>query len=112
MGGPTDTEFLFDMFLSRIRDRFQTISIVKMPPPRPALRTVLLLGSGGLSIGQAGEFDYRSADALLLCAALLPPIIRCLPLSAERVRVIGGVQWFAVHQSAEGREHSNRSRQS
>ncbi|MDD5657964.1 MAG: carbamoyl phosphate synthase large subunit, partial [Elusimicrobia bacterium] len=31
---------------------------------RGAARKVLLLGSGGLSIGQAGEFDYSGSQAI------------------------------------------------
>lgn len=64
-GGPTDTAFLFESFLEMVAGT---------PPPRalldPALydtrviRRVLLVGSGGLSIGQAGEFDYSGAQAV------------------------------------------------
>ena len=32
--------------------------------PRPDVRKVVLVGSGGLSIGQAGEFDYSGSQAL------------------------------------------------
>ena len=32
--------------------------------PRPDVQKVLLVGSGGLSIGQAGEFDYSGSQAL------------------------------------------------
>lgn len=32
--------------------------------PRPDVRRVLVVGSGGLSIGQAGEFDYSGSQAL------------------------------------------------
>lgn len=32
-------------------------------PPAKPLTKVLLLGSGGLSIGQAGEFDYSGSQA-------------------------------------------------
>ncbi|KAH9921919.1 carbamoyl-phosphate synthase [Amylocystis lapponica] len=32
--------------------------------PRPDVRKVLIVGSGGLSIGQAGEFDYSGSQAL------------------------------------------------
>ncbi|KAI0343726.1 carbamoyl-phosphate synthase [Trametopsis cervina] len=32
--------------------------------PRPNVRKVLIVGSGGLSIGQAGEFDYSGSQAL------------------------------------------------
>ena len=32
--------------------------------PKPDVRKVLIVGSGGLSIGQAGEFDYSGSQAL------------------------------------------------
>lgn len=32
--------------------------------PRPDVRKVVIVGSGGLSIGQAGEFDYSGSQAL------------------------------------------------
>ncbi|MFH1727286.1 MAG: carbamoyl-phosphate synthase (glutamine-hydrolyzing) large subunit [Pseudomonadota bacterium] len=32
-----------------------------------SLKTVLILGSGGLSIGQAGEFDYSGSQAIKAC---------------------------------------------
>uniref|UniRef100_A0A8C3IAZ6 Carbamoyl-phosphate synthetase 2, aspartate transcarbamylase, and dihydroorotase n=1 Tax=Chrysemys picta bellii TaxID=8478 RepID=A0A8C3IAZ6_CHRPI len=57
--GPTDLVGLFDIFLETVRD---------LSPPadgdvaRP--RKVLILGSGGLSIGQAGEFDYSGSQAI------------------------------------------------
>ena len=34
------------------------------------MRRILLLGSGGLSIGQAGEFDYSGAQAIKALKAL------------------------------------------
>jgi len=65
-GGPTDTEFFFDVFLDTVREQRKTIVFppVKPTPVRPEVRKVLLLGSGGLSIGQAGEFDYSGAQAI------------------------------------------------
>jgi len=64
-GGPTDTEFLFDMFLQRVRDRRTMITTVAYVPTHgDPIRKVLLLGSGGLSIGQAGEFDYSGSQAI------------------------------------------------
>ena len=63
-GGPTDTEFLFDAFLARIAQRYSVVSTVVMPLPLEPIRKVLLLGSGGLSIGQAGEFDYSGSQAI------------------------------------------------
>ena len=66
-GGPSDTAFLFDMFLETIRKKSQRPVQTLIRPPRPAkpiVKKVLLLGSGGLSIGQAGEFDYSGSQAI------------------------------------------------
>ena len=67
--GPSDTSFLFDLFTDAMAT--PTASIVdalsagKYVPPVPKkLTKVLLLGSGGLSIGQAGEFDYSGSQAI------------------------------------------------
>uniref|UniRef100_A0A8C8CY42 Uncharacterized protein n=1 Tax=Oncorhynchus tshawytscha TaxID=74940 RepID=A0A8C8CY42_ONCTS len=49
MAGPTDLVSLFDVFLD-----------TEFVRPRK----VLILGSGGLSIGQAGEFDYSGSQAI------------------------------------------------
>jgi hypothetical protein len=46
------------MFLDRVRDKRAIVSTVTLAPPQEPIRKVLLLGSGALSIGQAGEFDY------------------------------------------------------
>ncbi|PFH37015.1 carbamoylphosphate synthetase [Besnoitia besnoiti] len=64
-GGPTDTFYLFDDFLASIM-KAQTLKQVHTIPfsfPQ-TYRKVLLLGSGGLSIGQAGEFDYSGSQAI------------------------------------------------
>lgn len=63
--GPTDTEFMFDAFL----ESCQKNEKVKFPVRKPVgkrhnVKKVLLLGSGGTSIGQAGEFDYSGAQAI------------------------------------------------
>ncbi|OQR98727.1 carbamoyl-phosphate synthase, ammonia [Thraustotheca clavata] len=66
-GGPTDTEFLFDTFLDAVRAKNSgpITSLVQRPPTvRPKFNKVLVLGSGGLSIGQAGEFDYSGSQAI------------------------------------------------
>ncbi|XP_026231385.1 carbamoyl-phosphate synthase [ammonia], mitochondrial [Anabas testudineus] len=68
-GGPTDTEFLFDAFLSLIKKGKDANIVSVMPkkpciPPRAQVSKVLVLGSGGLSIGQAGEFDYSGSQAI------------------------------------------------
>ena len=65
--GPTDTAFLFDVFLKAVKDKSKnelTFPVRKPKPPAYKFKKVLLLGSGGLSIGQAGEFDYSGSQAI------------------------------------------------
>ncbi|KAI5202982.1 carbamoyl-phosphate synth [Aureobasidium subglaciale] len=76
--GPQDTEFLFDVFLDAVQKTIEDPSImhqsIKFPGgdlaenqkanPRVTVKKVLVLGSGGLSIGQAGEFDYSGSQAI------------------------------------------------
>ncbi|XP_075367622.1 carbamoyl-phosphate synthase [ammonia], mitochondrial [Mycteria americana] len=67
--GPRDTEFLFDTFISLVkRGKGTTISSVlpkaRATASRVEVSKVLILGSGGLSIGQAGEFDYSGSQAV------------------------------------------------
>jgi carbamoyl-phosphate synthase small subunit len=68
--GPTDTEWMFDEFVASLqtslrggRLSFAAISSTSGEVGR-GLGSVLLLGSGALKIGQAGEFDYSGAQAL------------------------------------------------
>ena len=64
--GPTDTEFMFDTFLAACKDPKAPIQfpVRKPAPPKPDVKKILLLGSGGTSIGQAGEFDYSGGQAI------------------------------------------------
>ena len=75
--GPTDTLFLFDLFIERcksefnIKDRIYEIvnnsisnSISYVNNIKNKINKILILGSGGLSIGQAGEFDYSGSQAI------------------------------------------------
>ncbi len=74
--GPVDTEFLFDEFVQLLEKRqcsFQqddsatsgTCSLtIGLPTGLHTIKKVLLLGSGALKIGQAGEFDYSGSQAL------------------------------------------------
>ena len=90
--GPTDTEWMFDEFVrslnascsgefeirqqrdtnlkfaihdSRITNSSERDnSLTSHPSPLTSIKKVLLLGSGALKIGQAGEFDYSGAQAL------------------------------------------------
>merc|ERR1719203_1383896 len=62
--GPMDTSFLFDHFLQSISQPMAT-SVTTVPYTLPVTRwKVLVLGSGGLTIGQAGEFDYSGSQAI------------------------------------------------
>lgn len=74
--GPEDLECLFDFFIKTVRDtktgvmkytvkemihkRFAYTPVSRDINVRP--KKVLVLGSGGLSIGQAGEFDYSGSQ--------------------------------------------------
>ncbi|KFY69500.1 hypothetical protein V496_00177 [Pseudogymnoascus sp. VKM F-4515 (FW-2607)] len=76
--GPRDTEFLFDVFINTIVKTLGDASQLNLPVhfpggeaaetarlnPRVDVKKVLVLGSGGLSIGQAGEFDYSGSQAI------------------------------------------------
>lgn len=67
-GGPTDTDFLFEQFVSKIKGKDIT-TIDKNFTNYYQIRNrdiekILVLGSGGLSIGQAGEFDYSGSQAI------------------------------------------------
>lgn len=76
--GPRDTEFLFDVFIdtivTTIADKQLLSAPVRFPGgeasenarlhPTVDVKKVLVLGSGGLSIGQAGEFDYSGSQAI------------------------------------------------
>jgi carbamoyl-phosphate synthase/aspartate carbamoyltransferase len=64
-GGPTDTAFLFETFLKNVRHSVDNVQLIDpLMYNRPQVSKILLLGSGGLSIGQAGEFDYSGSQAI------------------------------------------------
>ncbi|OKP02488.1 Protein pyrABCN [Penicillium subrubescens] len=76
--GPRDTEYLFDVFIKTIMNTLASPEALTKPvefpggvkaenikaAPRVHVKKVLVLGSGGLSIGQAGEFDYSGSQAI------------------------------------------------
>jgi len=63
-GGPTDTAFLFRHFIRNISEPLcSSVTTIPYAPPT-VFRKVLVLGSGGLTIGQAGEFDYSGSQAI------------------------------------------------
>ncbi|CAF1336207.1 unnamed protein product [Adineta steineri] len=80
--GPRDTENLFQIFLNVVQS-YKTNTPINVksylieqltsrcsdanaPPPAfcSRVKKVLILGSGGLTIGQAGEFDYSGTQAI------------------------------------------------
>jgi carbamoyl-phosphate synthase/aspartate carbamoyltransferase/dihydroorotase len=81
MAGPRDTEFLFKVFMNAVHSyksqnpSFDLKGEIYNKAVNPSTdmvkqafcfrpKKVLLLGSGGLSIGQAGEFDYSGSQAI------------------------------------------------
>lgn len=76
--GPEDLECLFDVFLESVKDQINNRSCISIKnrlterltyrPSVPIVtekpKKILILGSGGLSIGQAGEFDYSGSQAI------------------------------------------------
>lgn len=73
--GPEDLECLFDVFLEAIEktknnNEYQLMDLLtkqlrpEIPKSPIDVQKVLILGSGGLSIGQAGEFDYSGSQAI------------------------------------------------
>ncbi|KAK3627337.1 Carbamoyl-phosphate synthase [Elasticomyces elasticus] len=76
--GPRDTEFLFDVFIKTILNAIEDPKTLQQPVsfpggdamenaaknPKLHPKRVLVLGSGGLSIGQAGEFDYSGSQCI------------------------------------------------
>ena len=76
--GPTDTEFLFDVFIKTLTEKSKTVPqlieeemdarlVFKQEyqgTEKGGVKKVLVLGSGALKIGEAGEFDYSGSQAL------------------------------------------------
>ena len=66
--GPVDTEWMFDEFVAmlEVSGEKQEVRDHLLPQNNSltSIKKVLLLGSGALKIGQAGEFDYSGAQAL------------------------------------------------
>ena len=64
-GGPFDTSFLFTKFVGHVKKESQPLVLQDgLVYQRRIYKKVLLVGSGGLSIGQAGEFDYSGSQCI------------------------------------------------
>ena len=100
--GPTDTEWMFDRFIGSLSsDRSpvgeESLAANVSTSPGGELgreAKVLLLGSGALKIGQAGEFDYSGAQALKALkeegvkSVLINPNIAAVQTSKEVADVV------------------------
>jgi carbamoyl-phosphate synthase (ammonia) len=106
-GGPTDSEYLFDNFMDLVKHKKSHISQVMQPPPpatdhRVKVSKVLVLGSGGLSIGQAGEFDYSGSQAIKalkeekIQTVLMNPNIASVQTNAEGEKQADTVYFLPV----------------
>jgi len=105
-GGPTDTEFLFDDYINMVKDGKQSVGSIfearKVPQTRVEVKKVLVLGSGGLSIGQAGEFDYSGNQAIKslkeegLETVLMNPNIASVQTNLEGANQADGVYFLPV----------------
>ncbi|RZC40808.1 CAD protein [Asbolus verrucosus] len=72
--GPQDLECLFDVFLDLVKNHEKISAknllirklsyMIEKPILSERPKKVLIIGSGGLSIGQAGEFDYSGSQAI------------------------------------------------
>lgn len=67
--GPTDTEFMFDLFVDTLNTGKLSIETNPHVAPKETahpgkINKILVLGSGALKIGEAGEFDYSGSQAL------------------------------------------------
>lgn len=99
--GPEDTSALFDIFLGNkiggsnnvhelIKIKFSTLDIDNVAPNKK-YQKVLILGSGGLRIGQSGEFDYSGSQAIKayreegLTTVLVNPNIATVQTSSDFV---------------------------
>lgn len=63
-GGPLDTEFIFDDFARLVHGDHLEVPKRETSEKRKQYNKVLVLGSGALKIGEAGEFDYSGSQAL------------------------------------------------
>lgn len=96
-GGPLDTSFLFDKFVGHVRKISQPLVLQDgLAYQKKTYKKVLLVGSGGLSIGQAGEFDYSGSQCIKALkeegieVILINPNIATVQTSTEKNDVTPG----------------------
>merc|ERR1719419_1323029 len=88
------SHFPLKIFFEKIlSDGVQCVTTISFLP-KPDVSKVLLLGSGGLSIGQAGEFDYSGSQAIKalreqnLEVILINPNIATVQTSADMAHTV------------------------
>jgi len=81
--GPQDNQDVFDQFLDLVAGSSSRPSAVASPPPRP--KTVLVIGSGPIVIGQAAEFDYAGTQA---CKALREEGVRTVLVNSNPATIM------------------------
>lgn len=96
-GGPLDTAFLFDKFVGHVRNISQPLVLQDgLVYQKRTYKKVLLVGSGGLSIGQAGEFDYSGSQCIKALkeegieVVLINPNIATVQTSTEKNDITPG----------------------
>lgn len=95
-GGPCDTAFLFEKFVGETRGESQPLILQNgLSYQRKTYKRVLLVGSGGLSIGQAGEFDYSGSQCIKA-------------LKEENIEVILINPNIATVQTSQEKDEANR----
>ncbi|HET9847758.1 MAG TPA: carbamoyl-phosphate synthase large subunit, partial [Candidatus Dormibacteraeota bacterium] len=81
--GPQDNQPIFDEFLDLIAGRSTAVVRMSSAPPRP--RSVLVIGSGPIVIGQAAEFDYAGTQA---CKALREEGVRTVLVNSNPATIM------------------------
>lgn len=96
-GGPFDTAFLFQKFVGETLGENQPLVLQDgLSYQRKTYKKVLLVGSGGLSIGQAGEFDYSGSQCIKA-------------LKEENIEVVLINPNIATVQTSQEKEEATRS---
>jgi carbamoyl-phosphate synthase large subunit len=81
--GPQDNQPIFDEFLELVSGHPTLPVRLSSRPPRP--RTVLVIGSGPIVIGQAAEFDYAGTQA---CKALREEGVRTVLVNSNPATIM------------------------
>ena len=81
--GPQDNQLVFDEFLDLVVGHRSSPIRLSSRPPRP--KSVLVIGSGPIVIGQAAEFDYAGTQA---CKALREEGVRTVLVNSNPATIM------------------------